>query len=135
MIALDTSVVIPALTAWHEAHDAARRAASGALVPAHTLVESYAVLTRLPAPHRLAAPVVAALLDGWFPAPKLVMPSPRVLHSFAARLADAEVTGGAAHDALVGLTAADADLELLTRDERAVSTYEALGVRHRFLRS
>jgi hypothetical protein len=44
--AVDTSVIVPSLAHWHEAHDAARRSAQGASVPAHALLESYSVLSR-----------------------------------------------------------------------------------------
>lgn len=43
-------------------------------------------------------------------------------------LAENGVTGGAAYDALVGLTAKAAGATLLTRDRRAVTTYQRLGV-------
>ena len=59
--AVDTSVIIAALLGWHEAHDPALRALITAsdtgggtlLIPAPALVEAYAVMTRLPAPHEL----------------------------------------------------------------------------------
>jgi predicted nucleic acid-binding protein len=53
--------MVAAVCSWHEHHQAAtaaveRRLALGErlAVPAHALAETYAVLTRLPAPHRLA---------------------------------------------------------------------------------
>ena len=46
------------------------------------------------------------------------------------RLAEQNVTGGATYDALVGLTAKAAGAMLLTRDLRAVRTYERLHVEH-----
>ncbi|MEX2240756.1 MAG: PIN domain-containing protein [Burkholderiales bacterium] len=56
MIAADTSVVVAAFASWHEGHAAALRALGrGVRVPAHVLLESYSVLTRLPPPHRAAA--------------------------------------------------------------------------------
>lgn len=66
--AVDTSVLVAALLAWHEAHrkafSALREAFAGGRVvlPAPALVETYAVLTRLPAPHRLAPKDAHALL-------------------------------------------------------------------------
>jgi predicted nucleic acid-binding protein len=45
-----------------------------------------------------------------------------------AHLVAHNVTGGAAYDALVGLTAKVAGATLLTRDRRAVRTYELLDV-------
>ena len=59
--ALDTSCIIAAMCSWHEQHRVAaaeieRRVARGERlsVAAHALTEAYAVLTRLPSPHRLA---------------------------------------------------------------------------------
>jgi len=68
--ALDTSVIIAALLSWHESHEAALRelkgsAAAGKLIlPAPALVEAYAVMTRLPPPHRLAPKDALRILDG-----------------------------------------------------------------------
>ena len=128
MIALDTSVVVAALLGCHEAHEAARQAARGGAIPAHALLESYSVLTRLPAPHRLAPDVASRLLAGWFPAGRLLLPSSGLVASLVARLADAGIGGGSAYDALVGLTAAEHGAELRTRDQRAAVTYDALSV-------
>lgn len=69
--ALDTSVVVAALLTWHEGHEACATAVVDALeseciLPQSTLVEAYAVLTRLPAPHRLRAEDAMAVLEGSF---------------------------------------------------------------------
>lgn len=128
MIALDTSVVLAALLAWHEAHEPARNAAVGASIPAHALIESYSVMTRLPPPHRLETDVARHLLAGWFPSDRVLVPDPDLLTSIVDRLADTGIGGGATYDALVGLTAAGQGAELTTRDQRAAATYEALSV-------
>ena len=69
--AVDTSVVIAALLAWHESHEpaldsmiAARH--GGLVLPAPALTEAYSVMTRLPAPHRLAPADACELLSGSF---------------------------------------------------------------------
>lgn len=74
MRALDTSVVIPALLGWHEAHEPARRAA----VPSHAPLETYSVLTRLPAPHRVSSEVAEQLLAAWFPATRIITPDEEI---------------------------------------------------------
>ncbi len=135
MIALDTSVVVAALVGWHEAHERARQAARGGGIPAHALLESYSVLTRLPAPHRLEPGVASSLLAGWFPSERILMPGSGLVQSIVARLADAGIGGGAAYDALVGLTAAEHGAELRTRDHRAAATYDALSVPYRLVAS
>lgn len=70
--AVDTSVVVAALLGWHEDHEAACKALERSLtterlvVPAPVLVEAYAVMTRLPSPHRLGPVDAAALLRDTF---------------------------------------------------------------------
>lgn len=66
----DTSCIVAALCAWHEHHERAareleRRLESGGnlVVAAPALVETYAVLTRLPSPHRLSPADSQALLE------------------------------------------------------------------------
>jgi predicted nucleic acid-binding protein len=128
LTALDTSVVIAALTSWHEAHERSRRAAGGGSIPAHAVVEAYAVLTRLPPPHRLAAPIASELLASWFPPERVLHLDRRQVRSLLGRFAPAGVDGGAAYDGLVAVTAAAHDEVLLTRDVRAVRTYDRLGI-------
>lgn len=130
MKALDSSVVVAALLGWHDAHQPARRAAAGNAIPSHALVETYSVLTRLPAPHRLPSEVAGELLAAWFPPARVMTTGDEIGTSIVARLVAAGISGGASYDGVVALTAAHHDLELLTRDERAATTYEALGVRY-----
>jgi predicted nucleic acid-binding protein len=44
------------------------------------------------------------------------------------RLAESNVAGGAVYDALVGAVAVQHQLPLVTRDDRALDVYRALGV-------
>ena len=128
MNAIDASVAVAALATWHDAHDVARAAAHGAAIPSHALLETYSVLTRLPAPHRLHRDVAGRLLERWFPAAGIVVPTDGLARGMVERCRAAEVEGGALYDALIGLTADEAGLPLLTRDRRAISTYERLGI-------
>jgi predicted nucleic acid-binding protein len=126
--ALDTSVVVPALLTWHAAHDRCRPHAVGSAIPAHALLETFAVLTRLPAPHRLAITDAATLLTRRFP-PIDRLPAPDDLQGqLIERLAAADISGGASYDALVALTAHHHGRVLLTRDRRAARTYRSLGI-------
>ena len=51
---VDTSVLVAAFGSWHMSHQVARRALGNAFVPiAHTLLEAYSTLTRMPAPVRV----------------------------------------------------------------------------------
>lgn len=133
MTAVDTSVVVPALVGWHEHHDACAAAATGARIPGHVLAESYSVLTRLPSPHRLDAAVARTLLAGWFDQGGVLAASARLQRSLVHACGDAGIEGGAVYDGLVGLTARDHGEILLTRDRRAVRTYERLGIEYELL--
>ena len=73
VVALDTSCLIALVCGWHEHHAATlslveRRVGAGAVlaIAAPALVEAYSVLTRLPAPHRLAAADALHLLRANF---------------------------------------------------------------------
>ena len=133
MIAVDTSVVVAGFASWHEDHVAAARALRAHPdLPAPVALEAYAVLTKLPPPHRAGAAVVRDFLDRAFPATWLALPAdawPGLLDA----LRDLGVTGGASYDAVIGLTAAHHGRELLTLDLRARRTYDLVGVRTRFL--
>jgi predicted nucleic acid-binding protein len=128
MIAVDTSVVVAAFASWHEGHASAAAAlARRPRVPAHVLLETYSVLTRLPPPHRAPAGLVAAFLAERFPKPPLVLPGPEHAR-LVERAAEAGIVGGSIHDALVGATVRHAGARLLSRDRRAAPTYERVGV-------
>ncbi len=136
--ALDTSVIIAALLGWHEAHAPALRALIAAgeargsrlLVPAPALVEAYAVMTRLPAPHRLAPADALALLAGSFESRAEVVhlgesETWRFLHEAAAR----GIAGGRAYDALILRCALKAGAtRLLTLDRRDFERLEPAGL-------
>lgn len=89
--------------------------------------ETYSVLTRLPGDLRVAPADAARLLHERFAQPLLLGPEE------AKRLPDVlsqlGIAGGAVFDALVALAAVEHGAELVTRDARARSTYETVGVR------
>lgn len=127
MITADTSVLVPALLAGHEFHDACHE--STGLVDAaigHTLVETYAVLTRLPQPYTVP-PVQASAAIRTYSASTITLPPDEIADALD-RFVIARVRGGSTYDALVGATAAHHGASMLTRDERAAETYERLGV-------
>ena len=49
------------------------------------------------------------------------------------RAAAAGLTGGSIHDALIAATVLHAQVPLLTRDRRALATYEKLGVDYQLI--
>lgn len=118
---VDTSIVIAAVTTWHQQRAAAigeleRRLAGGdeMMIAGHTLAEAYAVLTRLPAPHRLSladatrvieinfvehAHVIALSADGY-----------RSLLQDALTLG---IAGGQMYDLVIAQTARGADVGVI----------------------
>lgn len=133
MIAVDTSVVVAAFASWHEGHASAAAAlARRPRVPAHVLLETYSVLTRLPPPHRAPAGLVAAFLAERFSRPPLVLPAAEHVR-LVGRAAETGIVGGGIHDALVGATVRHARGRLLTRDRRAAPTYERVGVEYELI--
>jgi predicted nucleic acid-binding protein len=127
-MAPDTSVLIAGFATWHEGHEPAVRALNrGVQLIAHTAVETYSVLTRLPPPHRVAPVAVHAYLAAITSSDYLTLDA-RSHRGLIDDLAAHNVTGGAAYDALIALTAKAAGVSLLTRDLRAVATYERLRV-------
>lgn len=128
MIVADSSVAVAAFASWHEHHEAADRAVTPAVgLVAHAALETYSVLTRLRPPHRAPADVVQQFLAQRFPGPYLTLAAEDHRASVA-RLASLGITGGAAYDAIIALTAAGAGATLLSCDVRARTTYQRCGV-------
>jgi len=128
----DTSVLVAALVTWHASHEAARAAVGDVrVVPAHVLLETYSVLTRLPAARRLAPDVAATALAAlpWQPLSLSATDQSRLV----AELAAVHISGGSTYDALIAATARSHGLTLLSLDRRAHRTYDALGVDHRLV--
>jgi predicted nucleic acid-binding protein len=113
--------MVAAVCSWHERHAAVaaeieqRLDARGRLaIPAHALVEAYAVLTRLPAPHRVAPADAWALLTANFVEPAEVVALEGQAHAvLLARLAAAGTGGGRTYDALIAEQAATAGADVL----------------------
>ena len=132
--AADSSVTIAALLSDHPAHKAAADAlATCRTTIAHAAVETYSVLTRLPAPHRVDARTAATVLNERMPATYVTLDASKYPKA-PGRLASAGVSGGATYDGLIAMTAFEHDLELFTRDRRAERTYRALHVPYQLLR-
>lgn len=133
MIAVDTSVAVAAFGEWHRLNGSARAVLDdGVALPVHAMLETYAVLTGFPPPHRAAPGLVDAWLDDRFQT-LLPAPSPDEQRRLLHQLTSAARIGGAVYDALVGLTAKSAGLALVTADSRAARTYDLVGVDVRHL--
>jgi predicted nucleic acid-binding protein len=127
IFAIDTSCMIAAVCEWHENHATAlteieRRLDEGErmAVAAHALAETYAVLTRLPAPHRLSPTDAWQLIDENFIKSAIVVALTAKMYPTLLRRAVAQaVAGGRIYDALIGECARQAKAEaLLTFNRR-----------------
>ena len=130
--------MVAALLRWHEAHEPALNALVAAaagrgsrlLVPGPALIEAYAVLTRLPAPHRLAPADALDLLAGSFERKADVVSlgegeTWRFLHDAAGR----RLAGGRAYDALILRCALKGGAaRLLTLDRRDFERLDLAGI-------
>lgn len=137
LLALDSSCLVALAATWHERHTAVldhlqRQATVGAtfVVPAHVLVETYSVLTRVPAPMQLAPEAVLAFLDGNAPRWRIADGLPG--HEMAAFLKDCAskgVTGGRVYDAAIAWSALRAGATaIVTLNPRHFRQFEAAGL-------
>jgi predicted nucleic acid-binding protein len=131
--AADSSVTIAALLSDHPAHTAAADALARCKATiVHVAAETYSVLTRLPAPHRVDARTAAVVLGKRLRATYATLDASAYAKA-PGHLAAAGVSGGATYDGLIALTALEHGLELITRDQRAERTYRALNVPYELL--
>ena len=109
----DTSCIVPAVCSWHEHHlraveaiDARRSRRERMVVAAPALIEAYSVLTRLPAPHRLAPADALSLLDANFSRGITVVALSAAAYRALLRAAPGEaVSGGRIYDAVIAACA------------------------------
>lgn len=127
--AVDTSVAVPLLLTSHQQHAMVRKWAKGRTLglSGHALIETYSVLTRLPGDARVDPADAVALIDENFTESLSI--GTGALRAAHREFARRGIAGGAAYDGLVALAAREHGAVLVTRDARARSTYEALGVR------
>ncbi len=105
--------MVAAVCGWHEHHDRAaaeieRRLGRGEtmIVAAPALVETFAVLTRLPPPHRLSATDSLALLEANFMSgPAIVALDGQAYRNLLRQAPDAGVVGGQTYDAVIAACA------------------------------
>ncbi len=135
-VLVDSSCLVAAALPFHEHHaatlaDLARRRDAGQtfVLAAHSILESYAVLTRLPPPHRLAAADALAVLERNWTAADIVSlggtDSWRLLRQGAA----AGVAGGRVYDAAIAACARKGKaVELLTWNVKHFAGVEGVRV-------
>jgi len=122
----DTSCIIAAIVDWHERHDAAAREISSRLdsgerliVAAPALIETYAVLTRIPAPHRLSPSDTLALLEANLFRHQLVALEAVSYRALITEAPARSIAGGRTYDAVIARCAVRAGADaILTFNER-----------------
>ncbi len=123
----DTSCIVAAVCVWHEHHAPAeaelnRRLGSKdpMIVVAPALIEAYAVLTRLPPPHRLSPADAMAVLDANFlRAGRLMALDAASYRSLLREAPSNAIVGGRTYDAVIARCAVKAKASaLLTFNQR-----------------
>lgn len=119
-VAADSSVIIAALLAWHDRHEVASASVSRVLsrdrliLPAAALLESYSVMTRLPAGHRLSPEDAWTLLrENFRERAQLTSMPARASWSFLGRLAEAGLGGGLTYEGAILEAAKEAGAKVL----------------------
>lgn len=133
-VTADTSVIVASFASWHEHHDVAFTAV-GRIdgVIAHCLIETYSVLTRMPAPHRMSAPLVSRYLESTFGKLAVFGLTPEEQRELVKTCAAQGLSGGAVYDAMIAASCVRTGAKLLTLDGRARQTYAALSIDHELI--
>lgn len=127
----DTSCLVAAVCGWHEHHtrtvaELEERARNGdeLAIASHSLVETYAVLTRLPSPHRLTPATAIALLEAnWRSADVIHLTAEETWRALR-RARSLGVAGGQCYDAVIASCAEKAAAStLLTWNARHLSRF------------
>jgi predicted nucleic acid-binding protein len=130
--------MVAALCAWHERHewiiqqlDQRLDAGERLVVAAPALVETYAVLTRLPPPHRLSPIITRSLLEANLldHASELVALDAESYRRLIGSAPDRDIAGGRVYDAVIVTCAQSAGVDaLLTLNGRHFSSLIELGM-------
>jgi predicted nucleic acid-binding protein len=129
--------MIAAVCTWHEHHERAageidRRLERGETlcVAAPTLVEAYAVLTRLPPPYRLAPADALALVEvNFIQSARIITLAARAYRTFLRRAREEGIQGGRTYDAVIATCALQAHASaLLTFNKAHFLPFEAWGL-------
>ncbi|CUS34822.1 conserved hypothetical protein [Candidatus Nitrospira nitrosa] len=133
----DTSVMVATVCTWHEHHDRAitemerRLAERGSLVLATpALIETYAVLTRLPPPHRISPRDAMALIETNFVTEgTLAGMDNKIVRPLLREAADHDIAGGRTYDWVIAACARAARVQtILTFNARDFSSFRLDGI-------
>ena len=104
--------MIAAICSWHEHHEAAAHEIESRLtgrakmiVAGPALIEAYAVLTRLPPPHRLSPQTALTLLENFLKLGTVVALNAKSYQALLLTAPKNNVAGGRAYDAVIGACA------------------------------
>jgi len=111
-VLLDANCLVAAALTQHEHHratvaDLSRRRAAGhtLVMAAHAVLEAYAVLTRLPPPHRLSSADALAVLDrNWGESESIALTAAETWRALR-ELAGTGVSGGRIYDGCIAASA------------------------------
>lgn len=117
----DTSCMVAAVCTWHEQHEPVVAEIEGRFnrgetmrVAAPALIEAYAVLTRLPPPHRLSSADALTLVEANFiRAAHIIALNGHVYHTLLRRARDDGIRGGQIYDAVIAECALQAHASVL----------------------
>jgi len=121
IFAVDTNCMIAAIAAWDKRHAEASAEIRVRLgrgeqmtIAVHALAEAYSVLTRLPAPYRLAPRIAYGFLESTFLARGSVFALDAPGHiGVVQEAAEDEISGGRICDAIIGECARQAGASVL----------------------
>jgi predicted nucleic acid-binding protein len=128
----DTNCLVATISPWHEHHERTRseleRRADGGeelQLAAHSMVEAYAVLTRLPSRHRLRPSDALSLLETNWGQTRLVHLTGREVWNALRRASTRGAVGGRTYDLLLAMAALKAKAStLLTWNVRHFEPFE-----------
>lgn len=133
----DTSVMVATVCTWHEHHERAiaemeRRLAGreSLVIAAPSLIEAYAVLTRLPPPHRLSPQDAMALIETSFLTEgTLAGLDNKAFRPLLREAADHDIAGGRTYDWVIAACARAARVKtLLTFNTRDFLSFRLDGI-------
>jgi predicted nucleic acid-binding protein len=116
----DTSCIIALLCSWHEHHDVTfkdmnrrRKAGDTLVLAAHSLMETYAVLTRLPYPYRLSEEDAGRLLEQNFSETEVITLSATQYWRVLKMCREKKISGGRTYDCVIASCAQKAKANIL----------------------
>ena len=116
----DTSCLVALLCGWHEHHEATlkemnhrKRSGQTVVLAAHSLIETYAVLTRLPYPYRLSEQDAWSLLEGNFSKTQIVELTSAQYWKVLELCCAKTISGGQVYDSVIASCARKAKAAVL----------------------